>query len=271
MENLIKIFEDIKDTFCSLWTTKVHGKTLEIITPFSTTTSKFVSVFLTVQNTQFVVTDGGWIHNGEYESKIDTNDDALERLIYHYEAYYDILSTERKDGLKYYFKTTNKSELIPNLVLDLTNFISSIASAAQIQFQDEKEIKERENFKSAADNFISSINGEGVLWFNRELSSEYKVRFNAMITLNNKLKLVKYITGSTPDYFIRSISKATTDFEIANASPFNPYIKNKVALINDVASGFNESKIFLYIGLLEQHIQHQVVRWSNKEELKLLL
>lgn len=40
------IFDIIKEEFCGLTTYKLRGKTIEIVTPFSTLRNKFVSILL---------------------------------------------------------------------------------------------------------------------------------------------------------------------------------------------------------------------------------
>ena len=61
-----EIYDDIVSSFGSLWQTKVRGNTLEIITPFASTNHKFVSVFLTKNQDEYIVTDGGWLSGNEY-------------------------------------------------------------------------------------------------------------------------------------------------------------------------------------------------------------
>lgn len=266
------IFEYVKESFCSLWTIKFHGKTIEIITPFSTTNFKFISVFVTERGEQVIVTDGGWLCGGEYETSLDFEDEVFLKIFNHFENLYEIKTTQRSDGLNYYFKTTNKFELIPNLVNDLCSFLSTIISTSQIQFHDEEENKERENFRKLADSFISGFVNKENLKFRRELSPDYKnVRFNAIITKGNRINLVKYITGSTPNHFINSLTKATVDFEIANNSPFIEYIDHRIAFINNIAPGFDSNKIFRYIQTLEDHTQIPSVLWTEKEKLEALV
>ena len=48
--NLLEIFTDIKNAFGGLWQTKQRGNSLEIITPYATTNNRFVSVFLSAEN-----------------------------------------------------------------------------------------------------------------------------------------------------------------------------------------------------------------------------
>jgi hypothetical protein len=269
--NMDGIFQDVKNSFCSLWAFKVRGNTLEVITPYSTTNLKFISVFVTLQQGQYIVTDGGWLNSSEYQVHIDYDDDIFMRIFNHYESTYNIKKLEQLKGI-YYFKSTDRADLIPNLVYDLANFLSSIISTSQIQFVDQKEKEDKETFGKIADSFISGIINKEKLKFRKELGEEYKnVRFNAIVSNGNRLKLVKYITGSTLPYFLSSLTKATVDFEITNNSPFNPFIDSRVALINDSAPGFKSDKLFRYIETLEEHTKMPNIRWSEREKLGELL
>ena len=261
------IFNNVKESFCSLWTFKHRGTTLEIITPFSTTQSKFISVFVTEREDKFVVTDGGWLFKGEYENELDLDDPVFFKIFSHYELHYDIKNLQHNEGI-FYYKATNKIDLIPNLVYDLSHFLLTIISTSQIQFQDEKEKREKENFRKNADSYLTSVLSKDLIKFRRELGEEYKnVRFNAIVQRGRKVDLVKYITGSTLNYFMSSLTKATVDFEIANHSPYNDFINNRIALVNDVAEGFDAGKIFRYMQALEEHTKIPSVKWSERDRL----
>ena len=47
IQNAERVFCNISSDFSSLWKYKLRGETLEIVTPFSTLTGSFISVFLT--------------------------------------------------------------------------------------------------------------------------------------------------------------------------------------------------------------------------------
>jgi len=267
MNNNIEIFKTVKEEFCSLWAYKERGETLEIITPLSTTNSKLVSVFLTKRGDNYIITDGGWIENGEYGLKPDLEDELYLRIYNHYSQYYNIETLVHR-GSKYYYKSINDVSLISSIVYDLAHFMISIVSTSQIQFYDEKEKSERKLFNMEANSFLTSFLHKDKVLFNKELSQEYKnVRFNAIITDGAKLKLIRYVTGSATSYFSNSLTKATVDFEIANNSVFKDVITERVALINDTAAGFVENNLFLYIKALEDHTHREVVRWSNRDNL----
>lgn len=267
--NMNHVFENVKESFCSLWTFKLRGKTLEIITPFSTTTFKFISLFITERDDQIIVTDGGWLTTGEYLTNIDWDDDIFLKIYHHYESLYEIRTLEHVEGLKYYFKSTSNIDLVPNLVYDMCHFLSAIISTSQIPFQEQKEKEERENFRKLADSYLAGILNPEDIQFRKELGENYKnVRFNAILTRGtNRISLIKYITGSTPNYFINSLTKATVDFEIANHSPLFDYIDNRIAFVNDKAPGYDKSKIYRYMETLEEHTKIPSINWSTKESL----
>lgn len=267
MDNNINIFNSVKEDFCSLWTYKQRGNTLEIITPFSTTNSKLISVFLTKKGNEYIVTDGGWIMGGEYGITPDLDDDMFLRIYDHYLYYYEIKMLDQNKA-RYYYKSVNRTELLSSIIYDFGHFMLSILSASQIQFYDPKEKSERETFRIEANSFLTSFIGKNKILFNQELSPEYKnVRFNAIIAEGSRIKLIRYVTGSSYSYFLNSLTKATVDFEIANQSTFNQFIEQRVALINDSALGFVENNLIQYIQTLQNHTKRDVVKWSEKENL----
>jgi hypothetical protein len=79
-----EIYNDIKNAFGQLWTFKERGKSLEIITPYTTTTQKFISVFLSYKDDEYIVSDGGWIDNGFYENTFNLEDDIYRKIAHHY-------------------------------------------------------------------------------------------------------------------------------------------------------------------------------------------
>jgi len=265
------VFNNIKDTFCSMWSFKERGNTLEVITPYATTNLKFISVFITKQNGFFIITDGGYLEDSEYDLVPDIEDGLFMRVFHHYEDFYEIKSLEHQNR-KIYFKKTKKEELIPNLVYDLANFTSAIINTSQIQFISKEEKEAKESFRKKADNYLAGILNSEELSFRRMLGNDYKsVRFNAVISRGRNINLVKYITGSSVNYFQNSITKATVDFEIANSSPYNEYIDNRIALLNDTAEGFITDKLFRYVQVLEKHTKIDSVRWSEKGKIKSIL
>ena len=153
MNDYLKVLENIKSCFDQLWSFKMRGeKTIEIITPYSTTSSKFVSLFLTNLDGKFVISDGGLLNAESYDSKVDYDNQCLLKILYHFENYYQIKTMVDKRGYKQYYKTTEKQILIPNIIYDMGQFISMCVSSATVQFEDQKEKEEKETLEE----FINS-------------------------------------------------------------------------------------------------------------------
>ncbi|MGZ0014819.1 hypothetical protein [Yeosuana sp. AK3] len=274
MNKLEKIVTNIQSCFDQLWSFKTRGiDTIEIITPYSTTTSKFVSLFVTERNGKYIVSDGGLLNNEAYESVIDYDNQCLLKILYHFESYYEVKKTQDKQGVKHYYKTTEKQTLIPNLVYEMAQFISMCASAATVQFEDAKELEERNTFRTKATTYINTNFHHENLRFSANLDKEdfRSVRFSAIIQRKNRLNLISYITGSNPANFIGSIAKASMNFEIATSSKYNRVIDNKLVLVNNMADGFEINKISKQLNILEEHTGREAINWSEREKLLSIL
>jgi len=140
MMDLIKLYEEIKKSFCGLNSYKMRGEVIEIITPFSTLNDKFVSVFIKQQKAGLVVTDGGWIDNNTYENPTyDTSEDIVNKVIQHNQNNYGIKTTSDPEGILFYYKLCTDPSQIASTVFDLSNFVVSVVNSFCIQFKDEKE------------------------------------------------------------------------------------------------------------------------------------
>ena len=270
MSKLEQIALKVRESFDQLWSFTLRGgDTIEISTPYSTTTNKFVSVFVTARNGKFIVSDGGLLNSEAYESHLDYENQCLLRILYHFEAFYEVKRTQDKQGIKHYYKITTQEKLIPNLVYELAQFVSMCASSATVQFEDEKEIEDRENFRTKATSFISTNFPSYKRRFRAPLDREdfRSVRFSALLERRNKLSIISYVTGSTPSNFRNSIASANMNFELASTSRYNEYIENKIVLVNNNAAGFIENQIGKQLNLLEEHIGREAVPWSEKQKL----
>ncbi len=82
------------------------------MTPFSTVTQKFVSVFITVREDSFVVTDGGWLSNEQdfYElNEIDAA--AFDAVLEHFGKFFEITTVKTKEGRFFYKKCKEANSL----------------------------------------------------------------------------------------------------------------------------------------------------------------
>ncbi|MEP3372891.1 hypothetical protein [Maribacter dokdonensis] len=270
MTNLEKVVNNVRQCFDQLWSFKLRGTdTVEISTPYSTTTSKFVSIYVTERGGKFVISDGGLLNSEAYESEIDYENQCLLKILYHFEAFYEVKRTDDKKGIKHYYKTTNKENLIPNLVYEMAQFVSMCASAATVQFEDPKELEERNTFRTKATTYINTNFKKYEPKFRAPLDKEEfrSVRFSVLIERRNRLNLISYVTGSTAANFRNSIARANMNFEIASSSKYNDYIDNKIVLVNNVADGFLLNQIGKQLNILEDHTGQEAINWSEREKL----
>lgn len=275
MNKYHEIYENIKFCFDQLWSFKYRGdETIEIITPYSTTSNKFVSLFLTKRDDNFIVSDGGLLNSEAYESQVDYDNQYLLKILYHYENHYQIKTTTDKKGYKHYYKTTTSEILVPNLIYDLAQFISMCVSSATVELDDVQEKEEKETFRKNANAFLESIIDKGDRRFRASLDKEkYRtVRFSAIIEKRNRLSLISYVTGSNITNYSNSIARTNLNFEIASNSKYAPYIDNKIVLMNDSANGYAPILLSNQINILRQHTNNEEpLKWSEKEKLKEIL
>lgn len=275
MNKYQEIYENIKFCFDQLWSFKSRGdETIEIITPYSTTSNKFVSLFLTKRDDKFIVSDGGLLNSEAYESQVDYDNQYLLKILYHYENHYQIKTTTDKKGYKHYYKTTTSEILVPNLIYDLAQFISMCVSSATVELDDVQEKEEKETFRKNANAFLESIIDKGDRRFRASLDKEkYRtVRFSAIIEKRNRLSLISYVTGSNITNYSNSIARTNLNFEIASNSKYAPYIDNKIVLMNDSADGYAPVLLSNQINILRQHTNNEEpLKWSEKEKLKEIL
>lgn len=269
------IFIQIVKEFDQLWNFKYRDdNTLEVLTPYSTTTNKFVSLFVVVQNGKYVITDGGLLNLESYDTSIDYDNECLLKILYHLESYYEVKTTEAAGGTKHYYRTTEDAKLIPNLIYDMAQFVSMCASAASVQFVDEKEKEAKETFRKMANSYLESIVDVERIQRNASLNKEQMrtVRFNAIVTHNSSsMSLINYLSGSSPQYFTNTINRAYANFKIAENSAFSNHIVNKVAIIDNTADGYQEQHLFKHLELLKEQTGNNSILWSERERLNVLL
>jgi hypothetical protein len=267
----IDTYKDIIKEFGSLWQYKQRGETLEIITPFSTTSQKFVSVFLTERNGEYIVSDGGWLFEGGYENSLNVNSDCFDKIFAYYKNTFNIQEVENKGGIKYYYKKTDKLISIASLVFDLSNFISTIASTSMVKY-DDKELETENTFAKKAKEFlnkkIKTKKSKNEIYYNEYFDSKRQVKVNAIIRKpSQQLVLLNFITGSTPDYFRSNISKTNLVFELAKKAKESQYVDSKIALLDNTAKGYNLDRISIWLDHLLINTQSEKVEWTNKKSL----
>jgi hypothetical protein len=266
------IYSDIIKQFDSLWQFKERGKTLEIISPIATTNDKFVSVFLTKRGKQYIVSDSGWVNNSNYGIEPPYEDACFEKIYNHFIKSFDIEETQGINNNTVYYKKTENENMIPSVIFDMAHFVSSIVSTSNVNFLDKKETDVKERFKRTANNYIKNIVPEKNVTFWSPISraaSLKNVKLNAIVRKQSRLTLINYVTGSTDFYFTNSISKSNMVFEVVTDARNKPQIDNKIAVIDDNASGYVIDKIGTYLTHLAK--QNKVIKWSERQSLDAIL
>ena len=267
MEQLLKIYNSVKSDFCELTTYKIRNNSIEIITPFSTLNDKFVSVFVKFYQNQIIVSDGGWIDLNYYEVDINEESESIiDRVTAYFQSNYKVKTTTDKVGTLFYYKTCKNEKVISSVIFDLSNFIVGVVNALGIKYKDEKEEKEKETFRKDANSFLVANYKENVK-LRKSLDDFTNIKFNAIITKNTEINLITYVTGSTPYYFENALSKSIVNFEISEKSKYNPYIKQRISIINDLAEGYHPEKSKSILNLLAEKTTKEPVKRSEKEKI----
>jgi len=261
------IYSDVVTSFGSLWNYKVRENTLEIITPFATTSSKFVSVFLSKIGREFIVSDGGWVYEGTYGNTFDRDIDCYNKIFTHYTDSFSIKETLSQTGTSYFYKKTEHQISVPSLIFDMANFISSIVSASGVEYEKEKQV--RDLFSTNASEYLKEVIGQDNLHVGAYLDSKKQVKPSAIINVDGgKVVLLNYITGSNPTYFRHSISGANQIFEMANEVKEKAMIKGKIALVDDTSNGYKIEKVSNWLNHMIKNTQSDMINWAGREKLK---
>ncbi|MCU4155232.1 hypothetical protein J1N10_04550 [Carboxylicivirga sp. A043] len=270
---LQQLFENIKGEFNALWKYKQRGDTLEIVCPYATTQNRFVSVFVTKQGNDFIISDGAWVSGGIYNEEGLGDESCFIKVLEHFRNAYNILETHASNGSIYYYLKTSNPIDIPSKVFDLSTFIQNILSVADIAFENKQEKESVKRFASKANNFLKSFIPSYKIKVNDYLNPDKKeLKFNALYFASpSKITLINYITGSTNTHFSNSIFKANTLFEMAEASIMQPHIAEKLSVVDTDALGYSPEKIGHYLLHLERQTASKIINWVEREKLQSLL
>lgn len=261
-----KVFETITTAFQSLWKIKDYGKTLEIVTPVATINNMFVSVFITKRGEDYIATDGGWIDSGLYECEIDWKSHIFKRIGTYYIENLDIQKEETK-GRTFYYKRINKLELLPNIVFDLSNFINAIISSSNIKFTADRE---EMTFKKDVRGYMRREFGDDRFEYEKSLSEDSTIRFNAIERNRNGVKLINFVGGSNSTYYANSLCRSNTNFQMIQPYHHKFNIKRTITLLDDrKPSVINSPQVQTYFNYLmeNQTDGNRVVLWSHRDEL----
>lgn len=270
MNDIDIIFEIIKSAYQSLWKIKNHGNTIELITPMVTTNDMFVSVFITRRGDDFVVTDGGWIRAGIYECELDVDGTVFNRVFDYYLNSFDIHETSTKHQV-FYYKKINDIDFLPNVVFDVSNFISSVVSAANIQF---KADKVENSFKKRARTFLNGVYNEETFEYDHPVNEQLGVKFSAISHLDGRQQLINFVSGSTSTYFTNSLCRSMTNFEMIRPLRESLHVNKMITLIDDSQKHVvNTPQVTTYMqhlyGLRDK--ENKVVLWQSIDNLKEVL
>lgn len=267
MNKLLDIHKVIKDDFCALTNYKLRGESIEIITPFSTTNNKFVSVFIKELSGKYIISDAGWVDSNYYGVDINEESvDIIERIFKYYQQNFEISTTADKAGTLHYYKTCLNPKDISSNVYDLANFIVGAVNSLGIRYKDEKDEKERDTFRKDANTFLK-LNYNDSVKLQKPLDDFKNIRFNALITRNSNIYLVSYVTGSSSYYFTNDLRKTIVNFEISEKSKYKSYIREKVSIINDEAEGYHPGKLSSMLSLLNEKVSKEPIKWTERERI----
>lgn len=267
MENT-EIINLIKSSFCNLTSAKIRTNFIEIITGYSTINFKFISVFIyKSKNGKYIVSDYGWLEQNYYETSFsDEQEEIAERVKQSYLYIYDVKQTEDAQKNIFYYKSTDNASNIASLVFDMSNFLVGVVNAYCLKYKDEKDEKEKESFRIAANNFLKQHYNQNVR-LERNLVDLKNIKFNAIIYKGSKINLLTYITGSTPQYFESGLRKSIVNFQISEKSIEKKDIVEKIPIINDSCDGFLKSRSESLLELLREKSTREPILWSEKEKV----
>ena len=267
------LFNIVRRDFDSLWRMKIRGSSLEIITPFATTNDKFVSVFVSKRDDAYIVTDGGWIYEGRYDSELPLLDDIYVRVFDYYKSEYGINELTPNNYSLFYYKKTTDPNMISSLVFDLASFTNGVVSASLISYQEKKELEVSKRFQSRANEYIKEIMPKDIrIRHNAWAIEKYKsLRFHALIPVHNRLTLISYVTGSKDDYFRNSLALANMRFEVVEKDGLGGRIANKVLLIDDSVKSYNSTELAPIISIIASNKDRISLPWSNRDRLKMVV
>lgn len=258
------IFDIVKMDFCHLFQFKIHGDTLEIITPMVTLTSKFVSVFITQRGEKLIVTDGGWIHQNIYDCDLDLEDKETVFLIFdQYKKYYNITQNKNKSN-PMYFRAVTKIELLSAAVFDVANFIVGIVNSYTLDYRDKKDKEDRDKFRSETNDFLKMHYKDNF----RANHPVFDVKYSGAIIINSKMHLFEYVTGSNSRYFENDLRRATINFQLIQEKPYVlSHVANRIAIFNDDSLGYQNGFKQILVNHLEKSTTHERLLRSKREEI----
>lgn len=261
-----EIINEIIRSFSALWHVRKVGNSYEIITPVPTSNDMFVSVFLTKRENEYVVTDAGWIDSGVYDID-EIGDTVYKKITAYYMENYGI-KTIKARNLLYFYKKTTKSFLVPNLIFDVSAFISGLVSTSCAEIAQTTD-KSYNIFRKKAHTFLRSFIPNDNFLSKNEIKEYFPtLTFGAAIQSQNKIALLDFATGSNDNYYINSLCKSQTSFEIVQRSGANDRFSNRILLMDDLKKSLASEKVGVIVKLIRDKQICDLDTWSNRNILK---
>jgi hypothetical protein len=260
------LFREVARDYAGMWDFKFRGATLEIVTPHSTISDKFVSVFLTERDNMFIVSDGGYLHTSEYVENEDIKTNrCYNNSFNHYEQYYKILRVSDRNGKVIFYTKTDNRVLVSSLIHDMASFVTGVANAQHMTLETDQEIASRLRFAREARSFLEGAFPGRDIKFNQPLRADDRIHFSAGVWLENRVSLVQYVTGYDSYHFDASIAKATMNFLAVEGSSLQPSVRQKISFIDTTATGYGTRGNSSYSSLLSR--TSSVVHWDERRDL----
>lgn len=264
--NFENLFHEVSRDYAAMWDFKFRGTTLEIVTPHSTISDKFISVFLTERDNFFVITDDGYLHLGDYvENEAIKAGRCYNNAFSHYERYYAIQRVSDRNGKVIFFTKTESRTMVTSLIHDMASFIVGVANAQQMTLETDQEVVTKQRFAKAAGSFLLDAFPGRQIKFNQELRPDDRIHFSAGVWRESQVSLIQFITGYDSYHFDTSMAKATMNFLAVNGSALQPAVKKKISLIDTSAGGYGTGGNSSYASLLSS--TSSMLYWEERREL----
>lgn len=262
--------EEIIKEYSSLWKFKERGNCIEIITPMVTTTDMFVSVYLTLRGSEYIITDGGQMVTGMYDVTFDFDCKIQNKIKSFFLEQFDVSSTEGK-GRLFFYKKVDNFKSIPKAVFDVSNFISSMVNSVDMPLVEERSYKQ---FRAKAKSFFMERFGDLNLEFDQPISSDYAVKFNVIARQNNGLRLINFVTGSSTSYYRNSLSLSFSKFQMIERTKYNHLVTNMITLMDDQNDAiYNSCEVKPFKDLLKESSDTRLAAftWNERERVHKLI
>ena len=262
------LFAEICSDFTSLWDSRMLGETLEIETPYSTIAGDVISVFVTLRNNHFVITDGAQIDSMSKVQGVNIIENKgchLQEML----SRFSICEYRNKTGDKliYRLKKTDDVAQVSSFVYDMIHFIDSMSNAIMLEsyFNPERDLVAEKFRKKVNDvlrykiNRIPKMNRQIELFKNK---SARALQFSSTLIDKRKdsLWLGMCINGSSYSNYIRSVQRAEFGFNHAQDTELALHKDMQFATITD-SIRFNHNE---RLG----EIQNVVSKWGHDHRVR---